>query len=259
MEKLDINQKINELKNDGITVLENQYTEKQCDTYISKFDKIINKFKISNVNLNNDCQLIRNPYRHNTELANLIYNENVDNILTTLIDENYILVNSTIVNRQVDKTVNNKGDNMGSTWHTDSHYVGGKRLDKGITYIAITLFDDFTESNGGTYYIPNSHLRREIPNRTGYENEQKSMQGKRGSVILFDGGMWHRGGLATEQRRWSMFSYYGPWFLKPYFNFPEMLGEKFGKETSKELRRLFHYNSIPPIHEDIRINTVTKE
>ena len=56
-----------------------------------------------------------------------------------------------------------------------------------------------------------------------------------------------------------MFSYYGPWFVKPYFRFPEMLGEDFGKKTSKELRRLFHYNSTPPLNEDERENTVTKE
>ena len=50
---------------------------------------------------------------------------------------------------------------MGDTWHTDSHYVGGKRLDKGFTYIAVTLFDDFFKKNGSTLYIPDSHLRRD--------------------------------------------------------------------------------------------------
>lgn len=259
MGKINLSEKISELKEDGITILEDQFTIQECDEYINKFDEIIGQFKKKKINLNENCQLIKNPYRHDNELANLIYNKNVDDILVNLIDQDYVLVNSTVVNRSIDKTVNNKGENMGETWHTDSHYVGGTRLDKGFTYIAVTLFDEFSEDNGGTLYIPKSHLRRERPNRNGYEEEQKLMKGKRGSIILFDGGIWHKGGPPTNKRRWSMFTYYGPWFVKPYFRFPEMLGEEFGKNTTKELRRLFHYNSTPPLNEDYGINTVIRE
>ena len=46
----------------------------------------------------------------------------------------------------------------------------------------MTLFDEFSEDNGGTLYIPKSHLRRERPNRNGYEEEQKLMKGKRGPL-----------------------------------------------------------------------------
>ena len=122
-----------------------------------------------------------------------------------------------------------------------------------------TLFDEFSYQNAGTYYIPKSFLKRSKPKRSGYEKKKKLMTGKRGSIIIFDGGMWHKGGEPTKNRRWSMFSYYGPWFVKPFFRFPEMLGKKFGKNTTKEMRRLFHYNSTPPLNEDISRNTVIKE
>ena len=256
---VDFKKKIQELKENGITILDGEYNEKQCDDHIQNFEIILNKFKLENKKLNSNCQLIENPYRHDIQLAELIYNKNVDIILKELIDEDYVLVNSTIVNRKIDKLVNNEGSNMGNQWHTDSQYVGGVRLDKGFTYIAVTLFDDFSEENGGTHYIPKSHFRREKPNRDGYEDELKVMKGKRGSIILFDGGTWHSGGPPSDKRRCSIFSYYGPWFVKPYFRFPEMLGEEFGKNTTKELRRLFHYNSTPPLHEDISRNTVIKE
>ncbi len=259
MKNINISKKLSELRENGITVLEDQFSIDECNEYIQKFETIIDNFKKEKINLNKDCQLIRNPYRHDNKLANLIYNKNVDDILVKLIDENYVLINSTIVNRSIDKSVNGKGDNMGETWHTDSHYVGGTRLDKGFTYIAVTLFDEFSENNGGTLYIPKSHLRRDKPARHGYEDQQKLMKGKRGSIILFDGGTWHKGGPPTENRRWSMFTYYGPWFVKPYFRFPEMLGEEFGKNTTKELRRLFHYNSTPPLNEINGSNTLIKE
>ena len=36
--------------------------------------------------------MIRNPYRHDIDLANLIYNANADSILLELIDKDYVLV-----------------------------------------------------------------------------------------------------------------------------------------------------------------------
>ena len=212
---------IQDLKVNGITYLPKEYSNKKISYYKNKFEKILRDFKKKKIPLNPECQMIRNPYRHDLELSNLIYNKKVDQILKNLIGKDYILVNSTIINRRLSKDVTNHGTNMGDKWHTDSHYLNGKRMEKGITYIVITLFDDFTKDNGGTMYIPKSHNKR-----SNFEN------------------------------RWSMFSYYGPWFIKPYFRFPEMLGKNFGKKCNKELKRLFHYNSTPPLNEEESLYTL---
>ena len=34
-----------------------------------------------------------------------------------------------------------------------------------MRYVAIVLLDDFNETNGCTYYIPKSHLKRQNPKR----------------------------------------------------------------------------------------------
>ena len=206
---------------------------KNVKHYNNKFLSIINTFKSNGVALNPACPMIRNPYRHDIELANLIYNKDVDLILKELIDVNYVLVNSTIINRKIDNSIKNFSNNMGDKWHTDSHYFKkNTRLEKGFSYIVIILFNDFTKQNGGTLYIPKSHLERSRPDKQGkYEKESKTITGKAGTVVIMDTGIWHKGGNPSEKDRWSMFSYYGHWFVKPYFRFPEMLGEKFGKET----------------------------
>ena len=46
--------------------------------------------------------------------------------------------------------------------------------------------------------------------------------------------------------------------MKPYFNFPKMMGKKFASKVPKPVRKLLHYNSIPPVNELERTNTVTK-
>lgn len=248
---------IQDLKVNGITYLPKEYSNKKISYYKNKFEKIVRDFKKKKTPLNPECQMIRNPYRHDLELSNLIYNKKVDQILKNLIGEDHILVNSTIINRRLSKDVTNHGTNMGDKWHTDSHYLNGKRMEKGITYVAITLFDDFTKDNGGTMYVPKSHNKRSIPNKKGnYERKSKFITAKAGTIVIIDGGIWHKGGIPNFENRWSMFSYYGPWFMKPYFRFPEMLGKNFGKKCNKELKRLFHYNSTPPLNEEESLYTI---
>ena len=38
----------------------------------------------------------------------------------------------------------------------------------------------------------------------------------------------------------------------------KMMGKKFAKKVSKPIQKLLHYNSVPPINELERTNTVTK-
>ena len=141
---------------------------------------------------------------------------------------------------------------MGDLWHTDSQYVGGVRLDKGYSFIAVILFDDFTEENAATFYIPKSHLRRERPNREGYESEAVRMTGKRGSIILFDGGMWHKGGDSNSNSRWSIFSIYTGWFVKPYHDFQDFVLKN---NIKVKYKKLLHFYSQPPKIKEMR-NTV---
>jgi hypothetical protein len=252
-----IKKHIENLENNGITFLNNQLSTSECNLYKKKFKKIIDNFKSKKIPINPECLMIRNPYRHDLSLSKLIYNKTIDLILSELIGPDHILVNSTIINRRLTRDVSIKSSNMGNDWHTDSHYLNGKRLEKGMTFVVITLFDDFTKKNGGTIYLPKSHKKRSIPNRNGnYEKNSKIIQAKAGSIVIIDGGVWHKGGNPANEDRWSMFSYYAPWFIKPYFRFPEMLGKEFGKKTNKYLKRLFHYNSTPPLNEEDSIYTL---
>ena len=69
MTSIDISKKISELKEKGITILEDQFTIDECNEYIDRFEKIIDEFKRKKINLNSNCQLIKNPYRHDRELS----------------------------------------------------------------------------------------------------------------------------------------------------------------------------------------------
>ena len=46
-------------------------------------------------------------------------------------------------------------------------------------------------------------------------------------MLIFDSGLWHKAGGGTNREdRWSICNYYGPWWMKPYFRFTDILGTR---------------------------------
>ena len=70
-------------------------------------------------------------------------------------------------------------------------------------------------------------------------NEKRLMIGPRGSIILFDGGIWHKGGPATDLRRWSMFTYYALGLLNHILDSQRCLEKNSVKKPQKNLEDCF--------------------
>ena len=262
---MQIAKHIKELDINGITFIPNAISKKKCSYYTEVFENLIEKLQEKKIPLNATCQTIENPFRHDFELADLIYNKKVDNILKKLIDKNYVLINTNIINRIYKKFKYKKKERLGRDWHHDSRIVGNKKLEKGIFYLVIIMFNDFTKKNASTLYIPKSHTRKDQPKRK-FNYKSKQLLGKAGTIAIFDAGLWHRAGKVSNSNRWSMYSYYGPWFIKPYYRFTDMLGlrflqhlKKFKKKTKNNILRLLHYHSTPPKNEMERRYTLTKD
>lgn len=246
---------VNKLKLEGLTKIEGVFSNAQCENFISKLQTIVefNRRTIGYTQGQNTT-FTPNFFRHNLELISLINIPVVDKILSELIDEDYVLVACNAINRTKSED-NSEAIEVGQNWHTDSRYVGGKRLEAGVLYSVVIMLDQFTEANG-TAFVPNSHLRTDRPDRYG-SYPDKMIVGSPGDIVIFDSGLWHRGGVSTEARRWGVFNLYGPWFIKPYFNFPGMLGFDSGNLDATS-SRLLHFNSIPPNDETERFNTLVK-
>jgi len=257
---------IRELSKDGITFIPNAISKKKCNYYINRFDNIITRFEKNRIPLNTSCQTIENCFRHDLKLVELIYHKKVDAILKKLIDENYILIVSNLMNRTYRQFKHTRPERIGRVWHHDSRVVGNKTLEKGFGYIAITMFNDFNEQNASTLYVPKSHTRRSQPVRR-YNYKYKQILGKAGTIAIIDAGLWHKAGKVSTSNRWGLYSYYGPWFVKPYYRFPDMLGNQFPKRLRRRFNgsikenvlRLLHYHSTPPINELERRYTLIKD
>ena len=258
---------IRELDKDGVTFIPNAVSKKKCSYYISKFENIIKKFEKRRIPLNTTCQTIENCFRHDLKLIDLIYHKKVDAILKKLIDKNYILIASNLLNRTYRPFKYTRPERLGKVWHHDSRVIRNKTL-KGFGYIAITMFNDFNKKNASTLYVPKSHMSKNQPVRK-FNYKYKQILGKAGTIAIIDAGLWHKTGKVsfTSANRWGLYSNYGPWYVKPYYRYPDMLGNHFPKRLGNKVRsnikenilRLLHYYSTPPKNELERRYTLTKD
>lgn len=78
-------------------------------------------------------------------------------------------------------------------WHSDDLFYHWPRPRPILALSAIWALEDFTEANGATQLVPGSHRwGGEHPNDAAREMVTATMSA--GSVLVFDGALWHRGG-----------------------------------------------------------------
>lgn len=255
---MNINKHITEIDKNGFTIVNNIFTKKQCEEYIKKCEKLLHLLlKKKKVNtFSTDAQAIDNPFQYDNFFFQQIYFNKIDKLLRKLLDDNYVLINSNLINRRkfYHPNINNTVART-AEWHTDSRYLGGKRLGKGLSFIVYVALEDLSKENGATCYIPKTHLTTKIPKR--YANyKHKILNLKKGDMIIFDSGLWHKGGHPTNKSRWTIFNYYGPWWMKPYYLFDQMLGKKKINSLDKNLKKMLHCYSTPPKSSWERISTI---
>jgi ectoine hydroxylase-related dioxygenase (phytanoyl-CoA dioxygenase family) len=114
--------------------------------------------------------------------------------------------------------------------HTDQGYVGFWTPKPVVANIAWML-DDFTEANGGTRLVPKSHLdRNATPRSSSFVPDQPAnmpkpedtigAEGRAGSILCFDGRVWHgTGANKTDRPRRALLSYHCRPFVRQQENF----------------------------------------
>mgnify|MGYP001167975202 FL=1 len=260
-EVMNINYHVKNLKNNGVTTIENVFSKKECQSYVKKCNelfKLLLKKKITHT-FSSLAQIINSPFQYGDKFFyKQVYFSKLNKLLSKLLEKEYVCINTNLINRRSFKhpQIKNAMNRTGG-WHTDTRTIGGKIVFRGLSYICTMALEDFTIDNGGTCYIPGSHLKKSIPRRH-VNYKHVSMVIKAGTVVLFDSALWHRGGKSSKKSRWSIVNYYGPWWMKPYYDFEKQLGIKKISKMNKDIKKMFHYYSTPPKNDHLRISTVVR-
>ena len=133
--------------------------------------------------------------------------------------------------------------------HSDSGYVPPPHPEYLLAANAIWILDDFTLENGGTEYVPGSHLQRTNP-QSGRDYTCVPLIAPAGSVAILHGYTWHRTGANTscDSFRRALFGYYVRPFLRVQENHLVSVRPEVWHRASPALRHLLggdlYLNSI---------------
>ena len=85
--------------------------------------------------------------------------------------------------------------------HADTGSIPLRRPHQPIGCTAIWALTDFTLANGATRFVPGSHHRDRIPTKGEVDPDEVQATMPAGSVVLYDGAVWHAGGANDSDGR----------------------------------------------------------
>jgi ectoine hydroxylase-related dioxygenase (phytanoyl-CoA dioxygenase family) len=107
------------------------------------------------------------------------------------------------------------------------------------------LLDDFTSETGSTWFVPHSHRLAYTPSDTYLDKYAEQILAPRGSVIVFDSRVYHRGAenFSPNPRRVLNLQYTRP-FIKQQINLAELMIEHVDSESP--LAQTLGLWAVPP-------------
>ena len=106
---------------------------------------------------------------------------------------------------------------------------------------ALIAFDDFTQDNGATHLVPYSHTWTRAVDQS---IEPIQIEMKSGSMVLWEGGMWHGGGanVTRDQERMGFFISHQVSYLRPQEIQLLAIPPQVVRQMPRKLRRLLGYH-----------------
>ena len=108
----------------------------------------------------------------------------------------------------------------------------------------LIMLDDFTEDNGATLLLPNSHTKNEKPSNIYFDNNAKSVLGKAGDIIVWNSNLYHSSGnnKTNKIRRALPITFSLPYY-KQLLDYPRAIGYDKSNVFNDKMRKLLGYDA----------------
>jgi ectoine hydroxylase-related dioxygenase (phytanoyl-CoA dioxygenase family) len=124
--------------------------------------------------------------------------------------------------------------------HADDMVIPLEKPHAPIVCNTMWALTDFTAANGATRLVPGSHRKPNPEYGGGYDTIAAEMP--KGSVLIWDGALWHGGGAnTTDERRVGVAMNYCAGFIRQQENQQLGLGPELAKGFSPRLQELVGY------------------
>ncbi len=129
--------------------------------------------------------------------------------------------------------------------HADQGYVPAPWPPYPMATNVAWALDDFTEANGGTRFIPRSHLRDHGPDPAARYDEAIPMECPAGSIFVMDARIWHQTGpnVTADVTRAGLFAYYVRPFIRPQWNWYQTVTPELLERLSPQMREMLGFGS----------------
>lgn len=236
----DIDSCLEALAVDGFTVIEGLMSDQLMDQIRAELAPYLKREKMGRNNFEGEnSERVYALLAKAPALAHIVEHPTILSLLDQLLPTDYILSAALAINVHPGETP--------QPFHFDDG-AGGLNLPRprpsfGIS--TIWAFDDFTADNGATEVVPGSHLW--AGEREPLESEIHKVLMPKGSVVVFQGTLLHRGGAnhATTSRLAITPQYCAPG-LRQIENMVLAVPPDIAAQYSDRLQSLLGYNIIAP-------------
>jgi ectoine hydroxylase-related dioxygenase (phytanoyl-CoA dioxygenase family) len=127
--------------------------------------------------------------------------------------------------------------------HADDTLIALERPHKAVVCNSMWALTDFTEENGATRIIPGSHKHDHLPDY-GSEHETIPAVMPKGSLLIWNGSLWHGGGAnKSSERRVGIAMNYCAGFIRQQENQQLGIPRKIAESFSDRLLELVGYGT----------------
>jgi ectoine hydroxylase-related dioxygenase (phytanoyl-CoA dioxygenase family) len=236
---------INELIEQGYTLIRNLVEESWINLLRDALDKAFIEHRETQLNNDNDIQtngvalhvLLSNPMFIN--FLEYLQNKKFFEFFSEYFFNSKCIINSF---SGLDNLPNQP--NFSEIVHRDLRFYSG---DFPIMLNCLLMVDDFTIENGGTYLLPYSHLDESKPSDKEFFQRAIQAVGKKGDMIVFNANVWHSSAPnITQDHRRAIPITVSKSFMKQLLDYPRAIGYDKIDDFSLELQQLLGYHSRVP-------------
>lgn len=225
VEQLSVNDEIdtnvNELIVNGYTVLDSGLSTEQL-LYLKNQLEVIYKNQaeecggLQRLATMNDQDIVRAPLGYNYNFVNAIWTEPMKNFLAKIFKTGFVLVSQNGLLNRPNKQF------YQTAYHRDLNY-NHWTCSKPLAVTAILALVDFTEENGATFVVPNSHSISAFPDDSFVNKHEKQMCIKAGQYAIINSMTFHRAAdNKSDHVRTGMAHVIAEPFFAQQINIPKM-------------------------------------